>query len=474
MRRRCGQLFFGHPQLGSRPAAACFARRPGVPFDCTPSAKRHARQLATTSCSPHPEVPDEHRGGEDAQKLAFNVCVDGLRIDWGDGATPSIFHSTWLRHNCAKYRQEHSGQRVVPITEISDKATVVRVESDEPEATLLVEWSDGHRSPYPITWLRAHAYDDRALELTTRSRRTVAWRAQSGDGVTQRAALPQLRLHDVLHSDESAYQWLQTLNRDGFCLVTECGLEPNTVLKLAAVVDPVGGSWGGIYGDVWDVEATPRPINVAYSQAALEYHQDLVYYESPPGLQVLHCLAQAASSSGGESLLVDGVAAAEALQMADRDAFETLCTLPATFQKIHANRSHPVHITYRRPHIQRSHTGQVIAVFWSPPFEGPLAVSAADVPRYYDAYYKFARLIHDGSAVPQVLFKMQPGDVITFNNRRMLHGRTSFTLSQGAKRHLQGTYCGIDEFENRLRVLGLGRAASTDGHVRHVANANML
>ena len=37
--------------------------------------------------------------------------------------------------------------------------------------------------------------------------------------------------------------------------------------------------------------------------------------------QVLHCLAQAASSSGGESLLVDGVAAAEALQMADRDAF---------------------------------------------------------------------------------------------------------------------------------------------------------
>ena len=213
MRRRCSQLFFGHPRLGSRPAAACLARRPGVPFDGTPSAKRHARQLATTSCSPHREVPDEHRGvgrtgrpddslrspadpvagvagGQDARKLAFNVCVDGLRIDWGDGATPSIFHSTWLRHNCAKYRQEHryfcvsafsartlmqaracSGQRVVPITEISDKATVVRVESDEPEATLLVEWSDGHRSPYPITWLRAHAYDDRTLELTTRSRR---------------------------------------------------------------------------------------------------------------------------------------------------------------------------------------------------------------------------------------------------------------------------------------------------------------
>jgi hypothetical protein len=37
---------------------------------------------------------------------------------------------------------------------------------------------------------------------------------------------------------------------------------------------------------------------------------------------------------------------------------EALCTIPATFQKIHTNRKHPVHIVYRRPHIQRSHKGE--------------------------------------------------------------------------------------------------------------------
>jgi hypothetical protein len=136
--------------------------------------------------------------GGDARRPAFSVCTDGLRIDWGGGATASVFHSTWLRHNCAEYRQEHrcphcgilirtrpldpprqrsvqcSGQRIVPVMEISDKAAVVRVDSAEREATLLVEWSDGHRSLFPIAWLRAHAYDDRALELTARRRRCAS------------------------------------------------------------------------------------------------------------------------------------------------------------------------------------------------------------------------------------------------------------------------------------------------------------
>jgi hypothetical protein len=37
--------------------------------------------------------------------------------------------------------------------------------------------------------------------------------------------------------------------------------------------------------------------------------------------QVLHCRAQDMRAKGGESLLVDGVAAAEALRAADEDAF---------------------------------------------------------------------------------------------------------------------------------------------------------
>ena len=40
----------------------------------------------------------------------------------------------------------------------------------------------------------------------------------------------------------------------------------------------------------FDVLVTPDPINVAYSSVQLDLHMDLVYFESPPGLQLLHCL----------------------------------------------------------------------------------------------------------------------------------------------------------------------------------------
>ena len=45
-----------------------------------------------------------------------------------------------------------------------------------------------------------------------------------------------------------------------------------------------------IAGTVFDVVSTDNPINIAYSNIALDLHQDLPYYESPPGLQLLHCL----------------------------------------------------------------------------------------------------------------------------------------------------------------------------------------
>lgn len=36
----------------------------------------------------------------------------------------------------------------------------------------------------------------------------------------------------------------------------------------------------------------------------------------------------------------------------------------------------------------------------------------------------------------QLEFKMVPGDLLSFNNRRVLHGRNAFTLNGGI-RHLQ-------------------------------------
>ena len=47
---------------------------------------------------------------------------------------------------------------------------------------------------------------------------------------------------------------------------------------------------------------------------------------------------------------------------------------------------------------------------------------------------------------------MGAGDLFSFNNRRVLHGRKAFDMNSG-NRHLQGYYIDRDEIESRLNFL---------------------
>lgn len=46
-----------------------------------------------------------------------------------------------------------------------------------------------------------------------------------------------------------------------------------------------------------------------------------------------------------------------------------------------------------------------------------------------------------------------PGDVVIFDNWRVLHGRMSYVSKPGAFRHLEGAYLDWDEVMSRLRIL---------------------
>lgn len=65
---------------------------------------------------------------------------------------------------------------------------------------------------------------------------------------------------------------------------------------------------------------------------------DLVYYESPPGLQLLHCLRNDDDIIGGESILLDAYHVLEEMRAQHPTEFHTLTKIPATFQKIHHKR----------------------------------------------------------------------------------------------------------------------------------------
>jgi gamma-butyrobetaine dioxygenase len=62
----------------------------------------------------------------------------------------------------------------------------------------------------------------------------------------------------------------------------------------------------------------------------------------------------------------------------------------------------------------------------------------------------------------EIRFLLASGDLVMFDNCRLLHGRTSFDPAQGL-RHLQGCYIDIDGPRSLYRVLRrpLSRSAST-------------
>jgi gamma-butyrobetaine dioxygenase len=68
----------------------------------------------------------------------------------------------------------------------------------------------------------------------------------------------------------------------------------------------------------------------------------------------------------------------------------------------------------------------------------------------YRAYLAFSALVRDPGIVAR--YRFVPGDVLVFNNWRVLHGRDSFDPSSG-ERHLQGCYAETDDMLSRIRVL---------------------
>ena len=75
---------------------------------------------------------------------------------------------------------------------------------------------------------------------------------------------------------------------------------------------------------------------------------------------------------------------------------------------------------------------------------------AESVQKVYEAYYNINGMLRDPKY--QLQYKLEEGDVLVFDNNRILHGRTSFD-SQTSSRLLHGLYLDWDNIKSTLRVL---------------------
>jgi len=326
---------------------------------------------------------------------------------------------------------------------------------------LTVQWNNSTESTIDMNWL-LHTLE--SSTSTTFDPLPTALHAYDD--------IPRLSYDEVLNTDEGLHRWTSVLLTAGLCVIEGAPTEENLVTKVASRITTPTET---LYGSIFDVRTEINPINIAYTNAGLRPHQDLAYYESPPFIQFLHCMKFDAAVTGGKSTFLDTFVLVDLLRQRNPEAYNILCNIPATFQKDHVDRDMPAQFFYRRPHIVTNGSNDVTQVFWSPAFEGPLhmdssiaqalgyASEADAVEAYYEGYRAFSNILMDKDVMAEweLSFRAKEGEILSFNQRRMLHGREKFD-GQG-ERHFQGCYVGEGDFLSRHRVLDLMYGAGIRG-----------
>jgi gamma-butyrobetaine dioxygenase len=249
-------------------------------------------------------------------------------------------------------------------------------------------------------------------------------------------------------SDAELLAWLEQLRIHGVTFVRGAPTIPGTVVGLAERVAFLRNS---NFGLLWDVVSRPDPDSLAYTSHSLSPHIDLCSREMLPGIQFLHCLVFEAS--GGDSILVDGFACAAELAASDASSYELLTTTPVRFRYTDGGRTD---LTARVPLIRLDEDGRPREVRFSNALLAPLDVAPDLMPAMYRAIRAFGALLNSDRFA--IRARLQPGDVMCFDNYRVLHGRSAFDPNSGA-RHLQGCYVDRDDFLSRIRTLKAAPAA---------------
>lgn len=342
-------------------------------------------------------------------------------------------HPLWLRERCqdADSMDLQSGQRLNDPSDFDLHLRYVALSAPAP-GRLHVRFSDGHEADFVEGDILAEAAmppGDYGCPAPVRWDATLAnppratWREKPGDA--------------------SIAEWMETFLRYGFIIFEGVPTDQDQVLKVASVF---GWPRETNFGITFDVRSKPaaEANDLGYTPVKLDPHTDNPYRSPVPGVQLLHCLAN--ETSGGLSTLVDGLTVAEALRTRDPEAFRILCSTPVRFRF----RDKDTELLSSAVPIELDARGNVRTIRFSPRLDFVPLLPPDDLAAYYRARRVFDHALR--SSEFEIRFLLNQGDLVMFDNCRLLHGRTGFDPQEGL-RHLRGCYIDIDGPRSRYRVL---------------------
>ena len=359
-----------------------------------------------------------------------------IKIIWSDGEE-SKFNYLWLRDNCPTAHDKDSNHRMFNILEVSQNINPknYNVSSD---GKLEIEWSEGdHTSYYDPKWLRDNCY------TIKNKKKYISPYKLWDNSLEKNLETIQIDHDEIINSESGLIKWLELLHYNGIAIVKNSPVEKNSALK---VLNRISHTRETFFKTPFEVINIPKPNNSAYTAHALRNHMDLPWFENPPVYQFLHCLVN--SAKGGDSSAVDAFAVADYLRNNEKDVFDILVNTPLKFRdKDYTQEAiRSVHGTA----ISLTKDGDYNDIRYSIATLDALDCHPDQMDSVYKAHHRFGNLLHDPKF--QINFSLEPGDIFSFNNRRLLHGRTELDPNSG-HRHLQGYYMDRDEIIGRLNYL---------------------
>lgn len=368
---------------------------------------------------------------------------------------PRKFRNFFLRDGCSSEESVDTSTSQKTFSTASLDPNISAKNAEVVGDYLEVQWSDGRLSKYHKDWLERYSSLDASLKYRRKIREWKPWTGKSFQ-------LYKIPYEKYIQEGPKFAQAIEKLSSDGLIQITdipsgECGVGDRPTSEVLA--ERIGGYFKNtFYGTSWNVKSIRQAKNVAYTNVFLPLHMDLLYYESPPGIQLLHVIEN--STKGGESYFADSYAAALHILETDPEAYDALAKIPVSYHYVNDGQ----HYFFMRPVIVEDvyspinpDTGRryIDHLNYSPPFQAPLDAIALDESiddKTMDAFLRGLKKFEEFVESPenQIQFTMQPNTCIVFLNRRALHARREFDASSG-NRWFKGSYCDIDAFYSTLR-----------------------
>jgi gamma-butyrobetaine dioxygenase len=442
----------------------------------------------------------------DAQKQAWSVCVKSademLEISSHVGGTVSRFPFIWLRDNCLCQDCFHSASssRLTSFKNLDPSEVLLNAElcifevgahrlgrtpdlltTPQTSECVRCHWSSGHVSHFPVKYLMDRCFSQEARQKRKASMEDFLCLRIAGSEEQQPDTMPIFQLHQMLEDDRVMLKWCQKMRQFG-CALVKTDNRPHTLKRLT---DVFGFREWSSFGEYFEVEVrrtkSDSPTssntdanNLAYTGLPLEFHTDLPHYASPPQVQFLHCISQ--SSVGGSNKLVDGFRVAERIREHHPEAFRLLTTVQMEYKDFNSevlwdsgpggdnptNRVEEPRVGTRReveffmrqkhPIIVLDAAGKITRINYSDHHrDAILDIDVEQVKPFYQACMLFDDLLNHEDFM--FLHKSSPGDIICFDNKRVLHAREAFEVKEGESRKLNATYVRWDEIMSLARII---------------------